>query len=181
MWENREFSIRLEENTFRDYEKIMLSSGECGYFMPMGFMGEKGAEIVSYDCSGFAPLSSYRVEKTEDALYILECVLLIIGRSIEYLITPARITINTDTVFYNKETSQVKIAYVPAAGNDLSIRRNLVSFIRQLKADICDGNGRYLDEAEKFIMYHNYYIREMVNKVGLFKRQLYTESKQEKS
>ena len=41
MWENREFSIRLEENTFRDYEKIMLSSGECGYFMPMGFMGEK--------------------------------------------------------------------------------------------------------------------------------------------
>ena len=35
MWENREFSIRLEENTFRDYEKIMLSSGECGYFMPM--------------------------------------------------------------------------------------------------------------------------------------------------
>ena len=107
--------------------------------------------------------------------------MLIIGRSIEYLITPARITINTDTVFYNKETSQVKIAYVPAAGNDLSIRRNLVSFIRQLKEDICDGNGRYLDEAEKFIMYHNYYIREMVNKVGLFKRQLYTEYKQKNS
>ena len=181
MWENREFSIRLEENTFRNHEKIMLSSGECSLFMPMGFIGEGGMEVVSYDCSGFAPLSSYRIEKTEDALYILESVLLIVGRSIEYLITPARITINTDTVFYNKETSQVKIAYVPAAGNDLSIRRNLVSFIRQLKADICDGNGRYLDEAEKFIMYHNYYIREMVNKVGLFKRQLYTEYKQKNS
>lgn len=178
MWENREFSIRLEENTFRDYEKIMLSSGECSYFMPMGFMGEEGMEVVRYDCSGFAPLSSYRVEKTDDALYILESILLIVGRSIEYLITPARITITTDTVFYNKETSQVKIAYVPAAGENISIRRNLVSFIRQLKEDICDGNEKYLDEAEKFIMYHNYYIREMVNKVGLFKRQLYTESKQ---
>ena len=178
MWENREFRIRLEENTFRDYEKIMLSSGECSYFMPMGFMGEEGMEVVRYDCSGFAPLSSYRVEKTDDALYILESILLIVGRSIEYLITPARITITTDTVFYNKETSQVKIAYVPAAGENISIRRNLVSFIRQLKEDICDGNEKYLDEAEKFIMYHNYYIREMVNKVGLFKRQLYTESKQ---
>lgn len=178
MWENREFSIRLEENTFRNYEKIMLSSGECSYFMPMGFISEDGMEVVSYDCSGFAPLSSYRVEKTEDALYILECVLLIAGRSVEYFITPARITINTDTVFYNKETSQVKIAYVPAAGDNLSIRRNLAAFIKQLKQDICDGNEKYLDEAEKFIMYHNYYIREMVNKVGLFKRQLYTESKQ---
>lgn len=178
MWGNKEFSIRLEENTFRDYEKIMLTSGECKLFMPMGFMGEEGMEVVSYDCSGFAPLSSYRVEKTDDALYILECVLLIAGKAVEYLITPARITINTDTVFYNKETSQVKIAYIPSTVENASIRRNLVSFIGQLKEDICDGNERYLDEAEKFIMYHNYYIREMVNKVGLFKKQLYTESKQ---
>jgi len=181
MWENKEFSIRIEEDAFRNHERIMLSSGECSYFMPMGFMSEDGMEVVRYDCSGFAPLSSYRIEKTDDALYILECVLLIAGKSIEYLITPGRITINMDTVFYNKETSQVKIAYVPATGDNVSIRRSLVSFIKELKSDICDGKGKYLEEAEKFIMYHNYYIREMVNKVGLFKRQLYTEYKQKNS
>lgn len=178
MWENREFSIRLEENVFRDHERIMLSSGECSYFMPMGFVGEEGAEVVNYDCSGFAPLSSYRVEKTDDALFIIECVLMIVGRAVEYFITPARITINTDTVFYNKETSQVKIAYVPAADDNMSIRRNLVSFIEQLKEDICDGKEKYLDDAERFIMYHNYYIRDMINKVGMFKKQLYAEAKQ---
>ena len=181
MWENSEFRIKLEENTFRDYEKVMLTSGECSFFMPMGFMGESGGEVVSYNCSGYAPLSSYRVERTEDALYILERVLIILGKSVEYLITPARIMVTEDTVFYNKETGQVKIAYVPVQGEKASIRSNLAVFIKQLKDNICDGHEKYLDESLKFIMYHNYYIREMVNKVGMFRRQLYTEYKQKNS
>lgn len=181
MWNNSEFKIRLEENTMRDYERIMLSSGKCNFFMPMGFMGDDDGEVVSYDCSGFAPLSNYRIEKTEDALYILECVLMIVGKSVEFLITPARITINVDTVFYNKDTGQVKIAYVPISENRASVRRSLAFFIEQLKADIRDGNENYLNEASRYIMYHNYYIREMVNKIGLFKRQLYMENKQNNS
>lgn len=177
MWENREFRIRMEENTFRDYERIMLTSGECSFFMPMGFMGEDDGEVVCYDCSGFAPLSSYRIERTEDALYILECVLLIAGKAVEYLITPARITVTEDTVFYNKETGQVKIAYVPVPGKRISIRENMVRFIKQLKVNIRDGREGYLDEAERYIMQHNYYIREMVNKIGMFKRQIYAQHK----
>jgi len=175
MWNNREFSIRLEENTMRDYERIMLTSGECSFFMPMGFMGEDSGEVVCYDCSGFAPISSYRIEKTGDALFILEAVLLIIGKSVEYLITPSRITVSADTVFYNKETGQVKIAYVPMRGKNIDLRRNLAIFIRQLKRDIRDGKEKYLVEAARYILCHNYYIREMVNKVGIFKRQLYME------
>lgn len=175
MWNNREFRIRLEENAMRDYERVMLTSGECSYFMPMGFMGEDGGEVVCYDCSGFAPISSYRIEKTEDALYILESVLVIIGRAVEYLITPAKITVSADTVFYNKETGQVKIAYVPMRNAGAGLRKNLASFIEQLRADICDGHEQYLMESAKYILYHNYYIKEMVNKIGLFKRQLYQE------
>lgn len=178
MWENKEFRIRLEEDTMRDYERVMLTSGECNFFMPMGFMGEDEGEVVCYDCSGFAPIGSYRIEKTEDALYILENVLLIVGKSVEYLITPAKITINSDTVFYNKETGEVKIAYVPAAKGHASLRRNLAVFIRQLGADICDGKEKYLAEAARYILYHNYYIRDMVNKIGIFKRQLYKEKQQ---
>lgn len=178
MWNNSEFRLTLEENTFRDYEKIMLTSGDCSCFMPMVFIGEDGEEVVCYDCSGFAPLSSYRVEKTDDALYILECVFLLVGRSVEYLITPAKITISTDTVFYNKETGQVKMAYVPTKDESTSIRNNLAQFAEQLKEDICDGKQEYLDNVIKFITYHNYYIREMVNKIGLFKRQLYAECQQ---
>ena len=49
MWNNKEFRIRLEEDTMRDYERVMLTSGECNFFMPMGFMGEDEGEVVYYD------------------------------------------------------------------------------------------------------------------------------------
>ena len=42
MWENKEFKVKLEENAIRDFEKIMLTSGECSIFMPMGFISENG-------------------------------------------------------------------------------------------------------------------------------------------
>lgn len=179
MWENKDFRVRLGENTVRDFERVMLSSGECSLFMPMGFINENGREYGCYDCSGFAPLSSYMVERTEDALYILENVMLILERAVDYFIDPARVTVTGETVFYNKDTGQIKITYMPIAGNDLDIRKNIVFFIGRLKSDICDGKEGYLIEAAKYIYYHNCCLREMVNKVGLLKRKLYMEEHEE--
>lgn len=173
MWENNEFRIKLRENSIMEYEKIMLSSGQCDFFMPMGFMGEEGGETVCYDCSGFVPLSGYRIEKTEDALYLLERTLIILGKSVEYLISPYRITLNTDTVFYNKDTGQVKIAYVPNPEDKTSLRKNLVAFIGQLKEDIRDGREDYLTQTAKCIYYKNYYIKDVITQVALYKRKLY--------
>lgn len=50
----------------------------------------------------------------------------------EYLITPANITLTTDTVFYSKETGEVKIAYVPVEG-EADLRKNIIRFLLQLK------------------------------------------------
>lgn len=173
MWDNREFKVELNENSVRDFEKIMLLSGQCSFFMPMGFMGSEKGETVCYDCSGFAPLSRYRIERTEDALYILEKTLIILGNSIEYFITPARITLNTNTVFYNKDSGEIKLTYVPVRGEKANLRRNIARFIAQLKVDIRDGREEYLDRAVKYIYHNNYYIKDMVNKIELFKRQIY--------
>ena len=173
MWDNREFKVELNENSVKDFEKIMLLSGQCSFFMPMGFMGSEKGETVCYDCSGFAPLSRYRIERTEDALYILEKNLIILGNSIEYFITPARITLNTNTVFYNKDSGEIKLTYVPVRGEKADLRRNIARFIAQLKVDIRDGREEYLDRAVKYIYHNNYYIKDMVNKIELFKRQIY--------
>ncbi len=176
MWENKNFRVRLEENSMRDFEKIMLTSGECNLFIPMGFVSENGGEYGNYNCSGFAPLSSYRIERTDDALYILENVLLILKNAVEYYIDPAKVTVSSDTVFYNKDTGQIKIAYIPLRTEDINLRRNMVSFIGQLKAELRDGKEKYLVESAKYIYYHNYSLREMINKVGLLKRELYMET-----
>ncbi|MDO4544889.1 MAG: DUF6382 domain-containing protein [Bacillota bacterium] len=173
MWDNREFRVKIEDNVMREYEKVMLSSGECSMFMPMGFMSEDDGELVCYDCSGFAPLSSYRIERTEDALYLLERTMIILNRAVEYLITPSRITLTTDTVFYNKETGEIKIAYVPMTQEGVNLRKNIVLFIGQLKAEIRDGKGNYLREVAKYVYHHNYFFKDIINKIGLFQRELY--------
>ena len=113
-------------------------------------------------------------ERTEDALYLMEQVLLILGKAVEYLITPANITLTTDTVFYSKETGEVKIAYVPVEG-EADLRKNIIRFLLQLKTELCDGKEEYLRKTAQYIYYHNYYIRDMVNKIGRFRRQLYRE------
>ena len=85
-------------------------------------------------------------------------------------------TLSSDTIFYNQETGEIKIAYVPLPGEAVSIRRNLIKFIAQLKADIKDGNGAYLDKIARTIHYGNHPITEIVRRVGLLKRELYLQT-----
>ena len=82
MWENSEFKVEFSKCDMKEFERVMLSSGQCSFFMPMGFMGSENGEAICYDCSGFSPLSMYRIERTEDALYLLEQVLLILGKAV---------------------------------------------------------------------------------------------------
>ncbi|MDO4869673.1 MAG: DUF6382 domain-containing protein [Bacillota bacterium] len=176
MWENNHYRITLKEDSIHDYEKIMLTSGECGFLLPMVFISENGSETAYYKCSGFSAISTYSIERTDDALFILEKVLLILSHVAEYLISPARMTLTNETVFYSAEMSEIKIAYVPLCGDSISLRRNLIRFIAQIKADINDGHGAYLDKIARLIHYENYRIDDIIDRVGLLKRELYSKT-----
>lgn len=173
MWNNNGYSLKLKENSVLDFEKIMLTSGECSLFMPMGFLSADEGETVCYDCSGFVPLSRYQIDRTDDALYILENILLILNRTVEYLLDPSKVTLNTDTVFYNKETGEVKITYVPLCSEKTDLRKNLVGFIGQLKRDVNDVYSDYLMQTAKYIYYYNYNMTDVVNKIGVFRREIF--------
>ena len=119
MWENNEYRMCFREESILDFERAMLSSGECRDLLPMMFISGDSKHVVYYDCKGFAPLSRYRVDKTEDALFILEKVLIILSSTIEYLITPAKVSLSTDTVFYNAETgSENAVGLIMADADD---------------------------------------------------------------
>ena len=126
MWDD-EYKITFKENTFHEYERVMLTSGDCSYLIPMAFIGENGKETAYYNCSGFAALSTYSIEKTDDALFVLEKVMLILGHVAEYLISPAKVTLTDKTVFYCAESSEIRIAYVPLTEESVSLRKNLIS------------------------------------------------------
>lgn len=176
MWENNEYKMYFAEDTIHEFERVMLSSGECSHLIPMVFIGENAKQVAYYDCRGFLPLSRFKVDRTEDAFYILERVLLILSCVIEYLITPAKVLLTTDTVFFNAETGEIKIAYVPAAEQPAGLRRNILFLIAQLKKDVTDNYTGYLDRFAMIVNENNYHIRDLVNRLGLMRRELYSQT-----
>ena len=150
MWENNEYRMCFREDSILDFERAMLSSGECSYLLPMMFISSDSKHVVFYDCKGFVPLSRYTVDKTEDALFILEKVLIILSNALGYLITPAKISLSTDTVFYNAETGEIKIAYVPkkrpGRGRPISPEQRNEWEMRQLQKDFREWRGKALSD-----------------------------------
>ena len=176
MWENNEYTMCFREDAILDFERVMLSSGECSYLLPMLFVNSDAKHVAYYDCKGYVPLSRYRVDRTEDALFILERVLIILTSAIEYLITPAKISLSTDTVFFNAETGDIKIAYVPVQEVPAGASKNLLRFIAQLKADVMDGYKDYLDRFAAVVYANNYHLRELTDRMGLLRRELYLQT-----
>lgn len=176
MWENNEYKMKFNGSNVLEHEKIMLSSGECDYLLPMVFIGEESDQVAYYDCSGFIPLNRYSVETAEDAFFIIENVLVIISGVTDYLLTPAKISLTKDTIFYNTDTGEIKIAYVPATEKPAELKRNLLFLIAQLKADLTDGHGSYLDRFARIIHYGNHHTDDLLNRLGFLRRELYSQT-----
>lgn len=178
---NNDFKLRLKEGAVREYEKIVLSSGLCDLFVPMGFVSSEEGEIISYHCSGYAALRQCNITETMEAFEILEKTFLLVSRAGEYLITPSKITLSVDTIFYNRQTKQVKIAYVPVNRQEASLRENMAGLMMQMEQGV-KGNGRaYLQKVRKQMEENNYYIRDLINVIGEMRRKLagYPDAEQE--
>lgn len=176
MWENNEYKLCLKEESILGFERIMLASGQCSHLLPMVFICDEKGLLSYYDCGGFVPISSFRVDRTEDALFVLEKVLLIISRLVEYLINPEKMLLSTDTVFFNPETGQIKIAYVPHDSGQGELRRQILKLIALLKADVSDGKESILDSFAGTVFKNNYRTIDLVNVLGMLRRQLYSQT-----
>ncbi len=163
------FRIELKEGAIKDYEKVILSEVN-DIFMPMGFVSYDEGELVSYNCSGYSSLSQCEITEVLEALEILERTFLLVSRASEYLISPSKITLNMDTIFYDRQTGRVRIAYVPVDGDNVSLRENLTWFIKEIKNNLHENERTYLDEVNEQMDEKNYYIRDIVNIIGDIRR-----------
>lgn len=170
--QNNDFRLRLKEGAVREYEKVVLSSGLCDLFMPMGFVSSEDGELVLYHCSGYRALRQCRITQIREAFEILEKTLLLVSRAGEYLITPGKITLSLDTIFFNQKTRQVKIAYVPAEETDLNLREHMSGFIAQMEQGIGGNDRIYLEKIKHQMEENNYYIRDLINLIGELRRKL---------
>lgn len=166
---NNDFKLELKEGAIRDYEKVILSQIN-DIFMPMGFVSTSEGELVSYNCSGYSSLRQCRITEVMEALEILERTLMLVSRAGEYLISPRKIMLSMDTIFYDKETRQVKIAYVPIEDERTTLRENMADFITEMENTV-SGTGRtYLRDVKKQMDENNYYIQDLINVIGEIRR-----------
>lgn len=166
---NNDFKLKLKEGSIRDYEKIVLSQIN-DIFMPMGFVSTGEGELVSYNCSGYAALRQCRITEVMEALEILERTLILVRRAGEYLITPRKIMLSVDTIFYNRESRQVKIAYVPVENENATLRENMTHFITEMESNVTGAGKAYLQDVKKEMDENNYYIHDLINVIGEIRR-----------
>lgn len=169
---NSDFRIKLKEGAVKEYEKVVLSSGLCDLFIPMGFVSSEDGEMICYQCSGYASLRQCNITEAKEAFEILEKTFILVSRAGEYLITPSKITLTMDTIFYNRETKQVKIAYVPIDRMECSLQENMAEFIAQMGQAVKGTGSHYLDNIRIQMEENNYYIGDLINRIGEMRRKL---------
>ncbi len=163
------FRLQLKEGAIKDYEKVVLSEIN-DIFMPMGFVSFDEGELVTYNCSGYSSLSQCNVTEVMDALEILERTLVLVSRASEYLISPNMITMNLDTIFFDRQSRQVRIAYVPAERESASLRENMSGFIKEIGENVQEKGRVYMDEIRSQMEENNYYIQDLINIIGEIRR-----------
>ncbi len=169
-----DFKLQLKEGAVKDYEKVVLSSGLCELFMPMGFVSSEEGELAFYHCSGYTPLKECNITEAKEALEILEKTFILVSRAGEYLIAPSSIMLNLNTIFYNKDTKQVRIAYVPAEQESMTLQENMAGLISQVEYGIRGNQKVYLEKIKKQLEEKNYYIKDMIDLIGALKRKIGT-------
>ena len=172
MWENNNFTLTLKGNPFYHHEQMVLTGGEFSGFLPMSFVMQNQAITVRYLPSGYSPLCRYRIERTKDALYLFEKSLLILQQCPEHLISPDRVTLRTETVFYSRDLDDLRIAFLPASGNAAGLHQNLLQFLKQLKKNLDGPHASMLDRLARDLCYHCLDVRDMIRSTGLLRREL---------
>ncbi|MBR5488060.1 MAG: hypothetical protein IKV72_00010 [Firmicutes bacterium] len=163
------FRLKLREGAIKEYEKVMLTELN-DIFMPMGFVSFDEGELVSYNCSGYSSLRQCNITEALEALDSLERTFLLVSRASEYMISPNMITLTLDTIFYDRNTHRVKIAYVPVNRENASLRENMMRFITEMTGNVKNNGRAYLDEVKVQMNENNYYIHDLINIIGDIKR-----------
>ena len=162
----------FEPHRLHAHEIAVLGMGRCSAFLPTTFMWDDETLTAVYECTGFSPLSDFRIEHTADILYILEKLLTGLQRSQEHLILPERILLSSETVFYDQKTGSIRMAFVPVKVSEPDIHRNLLQFLLSIRVDLCDHFHSYIDRFAHRSVDENMDIDSMLTLVGLLRREI---------
>lgn len=142
----RKFYLEYDKSSFFEYEKRMLSDSECPHTLPMHFLSEEGKETAYYDFTEFIQLEEYIRRKSypddleieyqallHDALDILSRILQCLKGLDEYLLSPNRISLESDTIFISLNNDNINLVFIPNRNNGLPLQGKIIALIETIR------------------------------------------------
>ena len=124
----------------------ILLNNKCEGILPFSRLRDGEINIGVYNCEGYMPLRELSNVSGLIALRILELLINTVEQLKDYLFYPDEYIISTDTIFINRDYTNLKFMYIPYKLR-LSERRyykNMVFYLEKVTTEI----GReYLEKA----------------------------------
>ena len=153
------YEIELEKWKVKEFEEKVLFSGLCDFIIPMSFSDMNDRKKIKYNCSGYSSVRDMDISSINGIFEIIEKTLITLSKSIEFYIPHEKVSLNIDTVFYDKKRKRVRIAYMPDEKGTLLEHLNF--FLDQL-ADLADDDGvEYICSLKKDLNMNNRNLRDM--------------------
>lgn len=167
---NLGYEIEMEGDKISHLEEKMLESGLCNFTIPMWISRENGKIKARYECSGLVSVRELQLKKPRETFEIIEKALLALNRSVDFYISPEKVKLTLDTVYYSKTNRSVKIAYIPQNGHSLS--SNIKSFIEEIGKDTLPETKEYLGILRKDVCKENRNLREIAGFVSEYRKSI---------
>ena len=171
---NNSFSVDIEKNIMRKYEKNIIASGKLDFFIPMSFIDLGKKERIVYDYTGYISLDSieegFDVKTTFD---FLEKILYILLQAEDHLIDPSKLHLTCSTAYVSKENNDVRLIYLPTNNENKNLNKNIIEFLEDMESKyMSKGAKEYLNIIKNYLK-QNSGVDEIINRICSIKREAY--------
>lgn len=145
----RQFQVVFSPKDFPDFHKKILSEGLCKGVLKMHFILQDQELYAYYEFDGYQGLEEkinrWRIEKRPVHLLLLRMfsdIIEVVLDGEDLLLSLEGFRLHPNTIFFNQETNQIALAYMPESQSDEAIKDsiqhkmlNLIEYTEQQFAD----------------------------------------------
>lgn len=165
------FEKMYDKGMIREYEQKVISDGICESFIPISFIDEGSKMRLIYKYDGYLMISECRFRQIIQLFNIIDLVIMNVEEAFDYMIEPARLEIKGNTVFYRRDTEEIRLAF-SVSDNDSGFTENLISFMNELMLRYDGNSGEYMDKLKEYILKYNPDFSSIRKKIKELKMQI---------
>lgn len=165
------FEMTYEKDIIHKYERDIVADGICDSFIPASFFREEDKLKVIYNYDGYVRISECRFREIIQLLNLIDRVILNIEKAMDCFIDINRISFTSDTVFYNQQTEDVRMAFM-VSDDGMNFNERTERFIGSLY-NVYDGPGTdCLDRLRSYIRTGNRSFDDIKRETSYIRREV---------